>query len=83
MQRSDVADAIAHNEIFDFLVDILPREECSPASGISVARGGTVPEQQDVEDDEPASSAAGAGRKRKRPDELEEDEEEEEEEEDI
>ena len=39
LQRNDIAAAITRTDIFDFLVDIVPRDEVKE-EGISVARGG-------------------------------------------
>ena len=33
LQRSDIAAALAKSDMFDFLIDIVPREEAGPAGG--------------------------------------------------
>ncbi|KAG9246368.1 histone-fold-containing protein [Calycina marina] len=46
LQRSDIASAIAKSDMFDFLVDIVPREEAAAAkraSGVAPAHVGAAP----------------------------------------
>ncbi|KQJ98815.1 nuclear transcription factor Y subunit C-6 [Brachypodium distachyon] len=39
LQKSDIAAAIARTEVFDFLVDIVPRDEAKDAEAAAVAAG--------------------------------------------
>ena len=43
LQRNDVATSIAQTDIFDFLVDIVPREEQKPAVAMVPKPGGAAP----------------------------------------
>jgi hypothetical protein len=58
LQRSDIASALAKSDMFDFLIDIVPREEASShakrASGQAAGGGVGAPQGQ-------SSSAAGGG----------------------
>lgn len=42
LQKNDIAAAITRTDIFDFLVDIVPRDELNKEDGIGVPRG-TMP----------------------------------------
>src|SRR5437764_9477309 len=61
LQRSDIASALAKSDMFDFLIDIVPREEASthknrgsgqgggaPPGQVSTGPGGQLPPQQPV-----------------------------------
>lgn len=48
LQKSDVASAIAHSDMFDFLIDIVPRDGDSP----DAAGDGAESKAQSVGDDE-------------------------------
>lgn len=41
LQRSDIAAALAKSDMFDFLIDIVPREESGAAAGASTKRPAT------------------------------------------
>uniref|UniRef100_A0A7N0RCM2 Core Histone H2A/H2B/H3 domain-containing protein n=1 Tax=Kalanchoe fedtschenkoi TaxID=63787 RepID=A0A7N0RCM2_KALFE len=43
LQKNDIAAAITRTDIFDFLVDIVPRDEIKEEVGIAGLVGGTVP----------------------------------------
>jgi nuclear transcription factor Y gamma len=55
LQRSDIASALAKSDMFDFLIDIVPREEASHSkqrppgqaapSGVPAAGAGQIPQQ--------------------------------------
>ncbi|KIN06175.1 hypothetical protein OIDMADRAFT_155058 [Oidiodendron maius Zn] len=53
LQRSDIASALAKSDMFDFLIDIVPREEAShtrkapgqPAPGVPTTGTGQLPQQ--------------------------------------
>ena len=63
LQKSDVAAAIAHSDMFDFLIDIIPRDEDEEGGGGEVAladqdqeqeQGGEEAEEGGDEDEEDA-----------------------------
>ncbi|KAJ1269003.1 hypothetical protein BS78_07G176900 [Paspalum vaginatum] len=43
LQKSDIAAAVARNDVFDFLVDIVPRDEAKDAEAAAAAAGGMGP----------------------------------------
>ncbi|KAF8392471.1 hypothetical protein HHK36_022813 [Tetracentron sinense] len=43
LQKNDIAAAITRTDIFDFLVDIVPREDLNDEVVASIPRGGTLP----------------------------------------
>lgn len=62
LQRSDIASALAKSDMFDFLIDIVPREEASSqakrASG-QAAQPGQTPSNQGIPGVGPAPNHAG------------------------
>uniref|UniRef100_A0A0A9ESY4 Transcription factor CBF/NF-Y/archaeal histone domain-containing protein n=1 Tax=Arundo donax TaxID=35708 RepID=A0A0A9ESY4_ARUDO len=40
LQKSDIAAAVARTEVFDFLVDIVPRDEAKDAEAAAAAAAG-------------------------------------------
>jgi hypothetical protein len=42
LQKADVANAIAHSDMFDFLIDIIPRDDGSPPAATNAATTGTT-----------------------------------------
>uniref|UniRef100_A0A0A9D2R0 Transcription factor CBF/NF-Y/archaeal histone domain-containing protein n=1 Tax=Arundo donax TaxID=35708 RepID=A0A0A9D2R0_ARUDO len=40
LQKSDIAAAVARTEVFDFLVDIVPRDEAKDAEAVAAAGAG-------------------------------------------
>ncbi|KAI9842526.1 MAG: hypothetical protein M1838_003098 [Thelocarpon superellum] len=55
LQRSDIASALAKSDMFDFLIDIVPREEAAAQTKRTTAQAGGAPGGQQVA----ASGAAG------------------------
>ena len=69
LQRSDIASALAKSDMFDFLIDIVPREEAAshakrPSQGTggtsagapqSTSVGGVIPPQNNVQQQPPPS----------------------------
>lgn len=53
LQRSDIASALAKSDMFDFLIDIVPREEASSHAKRTTAQPATAPQ--------PAPAAPGQG----------------------
>lgn len=49
LQRSDIASALSKSDMFDFLIDIVPREEVNPKrpaqTAGAVQQGGAIPQQ--------------------------------------
>ncbi|GJN15849.1 hypothetical protein PR202_gb02793 [Eleusine coracana subsp. coracana] len=43
LQKSDIAAAVARTEVFDFLVDIVPRDEAKDAEAAAAAVGAGIP----------------------------------------
>lgn len=56
LQRSDIASALAKSDMFDFLIDIVPREDATPQHKRRQEYASTVSAYAD-----PASSSAAAG----------------------
>lgn len=54
LQRSDIAAALAKSDMFDFLIDIVPREESSGASKRPNTSGGQQGGQQPTQAQQPA-----------------------------
>ena len=68
LQRSDIASALARSDMFDFLIDIVPREEAAakrtsgPGGGTTPATGsgqGMMPPQQQPQQGGPAGPGGG------------------------
>ena len=68
LQRSDIASALARSDMFDFLIDIVPREEAAakrtsgPGGGTTPATGsgqGMMPPQQQPQQVGPAGPGGG------------------------
>lgn len=58
LQRSDIASALTKSDMFDFLIDIVPREEAAPkrssgAAGASAAASAAAPQQQQQQAQQP------------------------------
>jgi hypothetical protein len=58
LQKSDVAAAIGYSDMFDFLIDIVPREEVIPASAAG-SKGGEPAASAKRKKDEEADDMGG------------------------
>jgi hypothetical protein len=48
LQRSDIASALAKSDMFDFLIDIVPREEASSHAKRTTGQAGAAPGQPQI-----------------------------------
>lgn len=61
LQRSDIAAALAKSDMFDFLIDIVPREESSGQSKRPTTSGGQQPGQQQTQPQQAAQAQQQMG----------------------